>query len=114
MTDKKKFTTIDEYITTFPKETQIILKNIRQTISKALPEAKEKIAYDIPTFAMNGINVVSFAGWKKYISVYPTPKGDTAFQKKIQQYRKAKSTLQFPSEKPVPYELISETATFLK
>src|SRR5438270_643465 len=112
MTNKKQIT-IKEYINTFPENAQTILENVRQTIRKTLPEAKEKIAYDIPTFEVNGINLVSFAGWKKYISVYPIPAGDQAFQEKIQQYRKAKSTLQFPLDEPIPYELISKTATFL-
>ena len=116
MADKKQFITIDEYISTFPQGVQIILKKVRDTIQKALPEAKENIAYDMPTFEINDTNVISFAGWKNYISVYPIPAGDKKFQEKIEQYRnkKAKSTLQFSLNEPVPYDLISKTATFLK
>src|SRR4030088_3004373 len=110
----KKQTTIDEDISTFPEDVQIIIEKVRQTIRRALPEAKEKIAYDIPTFEVNGINLVSFAGWKRYISLYPIPAGDKSFQEKIQQYKKAKSTLQFLVDKPIPYYLIRYTATFLK
>src|SRR5579885_3267066 len=116
MNNKKQYLTIDEYTSTFPEDIQAILEKVRQTIQKAVPEAKEKIAYGIPTFEVNGVNLISFAGWKGYISLYPIPAGDTAFQEKIQHYRskKAKSTLQFPLNKPIPYDVLSQTAMFLK
>ena len=37
MASKAKFTTMDGYIATFPKEVQGILEKIRQTIRKAAP-----------------------------------------------------------------------------
>ena len=51
---KNKFHTINEYINTFPKDVQIILDKISQTIRKAAPEATEAISYGIPTFKLNG------------------------------------------------------------
>jgi uncharacterized protein YdhG (YjbR/CyaY superfamily) len=53
---KNKFHTINEYINTFPKDVQIILDKISQTIRKAAPEAIEAISYGIPTF--NGTPLV--------------------------------------------------------
>ncbi len=114
MINKQHYATIDAYISTFPEDVKGILKKIRQTIQKALPEAKEKIAYEIPTYEVSGKNLISFAGWKGYLSVYPVPAGDETFQKKIQPYKKAKSTLQFPLDAPIPYELIHQAAIFLK
>ena len=49
MTDKKPFTTIDEYISTFPADIQVILEKVRQAIHKAVPEAAETMSYAIPT-----------------------------------------------------------------
>jgi uncharacterized protein YdhG (YjbR/CyaY superfamily) len=43
MTNKKLFTTIDEYIKTCPEDVQSILEKIRQTIRKAAPEAVETL-----------------------------------------------------------------------
>lgn len=114
MADKKQYSSVEEYISDFPTNVQVLLEKVRQTVREALPEAKEKIAYSIPTFEVNGINVISFAGWKNYISLYPIPAGDRTFQGKIQQYKRAKSTLQFPLEKSMPYELIRQTVTFLE
>ncbi len=113
MPDKKIFTTIDEYVSTFPADTQIILAKVRQTIHKAAPAATEAISYGIPTFNLNGKHLVFFAGWKQYISLYPLPAGDEAFQQKIAPYKKEKSTLQFPLDKPIPYDLVAEIVTLL-
>ena len=113
MTDKKLFTTIDEYISTFPADTQAILENVRQAIHKAAPEAVETISYNIPTFDRNGKHVVFFAGWKQHISLYPLPAGDEAFQQEIAHYKRAKGTIQFPLDKPLPYDVVEKIVTLL-
>jgi len=113
MTDKKQFTTIDEYIRTFPVDTQVILEKIRQVIQKAAPDAVETISYNMPTFDLNGKHLVFFAGWKHHISMYPIPAGDETFQQQISHYKRVKSTVQFPLSKPVPYGLVEKIVTFL-
>ena len=113
MADKKLFTTIDEYISTFPSDTQTILEKVRQAIHKAVPEATEAISYGLPAFNLNSKHLVFFAGWKQYVSLYPLPAGDAAFQQKIAPYKKEKSTLRFPLDKPIPYDLIAEIVTLL-
>jgi len=70
MASKTKFTTMDEYVATLPKNVQGILEKIRQTIRKAAPGAVETISYQIPTFKLNGKNLVHFAAWKNHIGFY--------------------------------------------
>src|SRR6516164_4149389 len=113
MSDKKQFTTIDEYISTFPVDTQIVLEKMRQTIQKAAPDAVETISYNMPTFDMYGKHLVFFAGWKHHISLYPIPAGDEAFQEEISHYKKVKSTVQFPLTRPVPYDLVETMVAHL-
>lgn len=105
------FASIDEYIATFPEETQRLLQQMRETIHAAAPEAKEKISYQIPTFALNG-NLISFAAFKKHIGVYPIPAGTEEFQQKVETYRAAKSSLHFPLNQPLPLELIRQLVQF--
>ncbi len=113
MTDKKPITTIDEYISTFPVDTQAILEKMRQAIHKAAPEAVETMSYNMPTFDLNGKHLVFFAGWKHHISLYPIPAGDEAFQQQISHYKKVKSTIQVPLDKPIPYDLVEKIVTLL-
>ena len=103
MASKAKFTTMDAYIASFPKEVQAILENIRQTIRKASPEATETISYQIPTFKLNGRNLVHFAAWKDHIGFYATPSGHMAFKKELSQYKVGKGSIQFPLDKAIPY-----------
>jgi uncharacterized protein YdhG (YjbR/CyaY superfamily) len=114
MKAKTPVTTIDEYISAFPEDIQVILEKIRQAIHEAVPEATETIRYGIPTFDLNGRHLVFFAGWKQSVSLYPLPAGDAAFQQKIAPYKKEKSTLRFPLEKPIPYDLVGEIVSLLK
>ena len=113
MPDKQRFTTIDEYISTFPENTQAVLEKVRQSVHKAAPDAVETISYDMPTFDLNGKHLVFFAGWKHHISLYPIPAGDAAFQEKVASYKRVKSTLQFPLDKPVPYDLVEQIVRLL-
>jgi len=50
----KQYRSIDEYISSFPKNVQDILENIRRVIKESAPEAKEAISYGMPTFKLNG------------------------------------------------------------
>ena len=112
MTSKPKFTTMDAYIASVPKEIQDILEKIRQTIRKAAPGAVEAISYQIPTFKLNGKNLVHFAAWKDHIGFYATPSGNAAFTKELSRYKVAKGSIQFPLEEPIPYDLVTKMVLF--
>lgn len=108
---KNSYNSIDEYILQFPPEIQRILKKIRDVIKKNAPEAEEKISYQMPTFYLNG-NLVHFAAHKNHIGFYPTPSGIAAFENELSEYKRAKGSVQFPLDKPIPYELISKIVEF--
>jgi len=108
----KKFKTMDEYIKTFPNDVQSILEKMRQTIRKAAPEAVEAISYQMPTFKLNGKNLVHFAAWKNHIGFYPTPSGTETFKKELSPYKRTKGSVQFPIELPIPYDLVEKIVIF--
>jgi uncharacterized protein YdhG (YjbR/CyaY superfamily) len=109
--NKVKFNSIDEYIGLFPSEVQDILTTLRKVIKEAAPEATEKISYQMPTFAMHG-NLVHFAAYKKHIGFYPAASGVAAFTDKLVEYKTSKGAIQFPIDKPLPYELIKEIVRY--
>ena len=104
--------TIDEYIKSFPEETQKILVAIRETIKKAAPDTEEVISYRMPTFKLKGKNFVHFAAFKSHIGFYPIPSGIEAFKEELSPYKQGKGSVQFPLDQPIPYELISRIVTF--
>ena len=103
---------IDEYILTFPPETRKMLEEIRGAIRKAAPDATEAISYQMPTFKLNGKNLVHFAGYKNHIGFYPVPSGMEAFKKELSSYKQGKGSVQFPLDKPLPLDLINEIVKF--
>jgi uncharacterized protein YdhG (YjbR/CyaY superfamily) len=109
--ERTKFEDIDSYIASFPEETRALLKQIRTTIRKAAPEAKEIINYGMPTFTLKG-NLVHFAAFKNHIGFYPTPSAIEAFKKELSVYEGAKGSVQFPLAKPIPFDLISRIVEF--
>ena len=109
---KKAFETIDEYIASFPKDVQVILEELRQTIRDCAPDAEERISYGISTFDLNGRHLVHFAAFKKHVGFFPTSSGVTAFKKELSSFKTSKGTVQFPLDKPIPFDLIRRIVDF--
>lgn len=103
--------TVDEYIATFPRDIQDILKQVRATIKIAAPDAEETIKYRIPTFVLNE-NLVHFAALKNHIGFYPTPSGIEEFKRELAEYKLAKGSVQFPIGNPMPLRLMERMVKF--
>lgn len=108
---KKEFSTIDEYIASFPKEIQEILESIRKSIKSSAPNATETISYQMPAFRLNGI-LGYFAAFKNHIGFYPTPSAITQFSKELSNYEFSKGAIKFPLNEPIPLELIKKIVEF--
>ena len=106
-----KFDNIDDYIASFPHETQLILEKLRLTIRKAAPDAKETINYGIPTFTLNG-NLVHFAAFRNHVGFYPTSSGIEAFKKELSVYEGAKGSVKFPISELLPFDLVRKIVEF--
>jgi uncharacterized protein YdhG (YjbR/CyaY superfamily) len=111
ITNKSVPKNIDEYIAGFPDNIQDVLKKIRETIRAAAPDSQEAIKYLMPTFVLNG-NLVHFAAFKNHIGFYPAPSGLNAFKDEILKYKNSKGAVQFPLDKGIPYDLITEIVKF--
>ena len=102
---------IDEYIAAQDEAIQPRLNAIRDTIRAALPEAVEKISYQMPTY-WKGRNIIHFAAFKNHIGLYPGGEAPVVFAEKLKDYKTSKGTIQFPLNKEIPLELIAEIAVW--
>ncbi|MDR2947712.1 MAG: DUF1801 domain-containing protein [Prevotella sp.] len=102
---------IDEYISEFPKDIQSLMKKLRATIKKAVPEATEKISWQMPTFYLKG-NLIHFAGHKKHIGLYPGIEAMEAFKEELTSYKTTKGGIQLPYDKPLPLSLVTKIVKF--
>lgn len=112
-TSNLKFTTVDQYISAFPKVVQKLLKQIRATIKKAAPKATERISYGMPFYEYGGNGIkgrlIYFAAFKKHISLFITPNHTDTLPKEMKLYHVSKATYQFPLDKPFPFSLLEKT-----
>jgi uncharacterized protein YdhG (YjbR/CyaY superfamily) len=88
-----------------------ILQRLREIVHESAPGAEEAIRYGIPTFRLNG-NLVHFAAYKNHIGFYPAPSGIEAFRNELAPYIHGKGTVQFPIDRPVPYDLVRKIVKY--
>lgn len=109
---KTDLKTIDEYISTFPKEVQVKLEKIRQTIRKEAPDAHEEIKWSRPAYSDEERILVMFAAFKHHIGFYITPSTLEAFEEQLSTFKTGKGSIQFSYKKPLPVELIRELTAY--
>ena len=80
------------------------------------PDAEEKINYNLPAISLvkggKRDSQIMFAAYKKHIGFYPYPTTLAHFENELQEYKRAKGSVQFSLSKPIPYELISRMVQF--
>jgi uncharacterized protein YdhG (YjbR/CyaY superfamily) len=110
-----KPTTIDDYIATLPEDRAAIVQKIRETIQQAVPEATETVAYDMPTFELNGHYLVYFAAWKSHIGLYPLYNADEPELRELfAPYTRERNSIHLPYDDPKLYEIIETFSHFRK
>ena len=109
---KTELKNVDEYIRSFPEDIQALLSKIRETIKEKAPEAVEEISYGMPAYRANKKPLVYFSAFKNHIGFYATPTGHTQFADELSIYKQGKGSVQFPLNKPIPYDLIGRIVEF--
>lgn len=111
-TEKKKFTTVNEYIKSFPEDVQFLLEVIRDTIKAAAPLAEEVISYNIPAFKFHGM-LIFYSAYKNHISLsIPPSKVYEVFKYELAEYNVSKSAIQLPYGQRLPLQLITDMTKF--
>jgi len=103
---------VDEYIAGFSGDIQKILTRIRNIILKYAPDAEESISYKMPTYKTFGKTLIYFASFKHHIGLYATPSGHIEFKNELAKFKHGKGSVQFPLDKPIPYDLIKKIVEF--
>ncbi len=107
MIQTSQYPEIDAYLAALPEKARQPLEEIRQIIRKALPDAKETISYQMPSFKLNGM-IAWYAPSKNHYAIYMPPKFLVQFKEQLAQYSQTKSAIHFDYNKPVPESLITE------
>ena len=110
MIEKVEFKNVGEYLAAQPENARTALLELKECILKAEPNATELLNYNIPAYALveNGKREqqIMIAGYKKHVGLYPHPTTMEKFDSELSEYKRAKGSVQFPLDKPLPKELI--------
>lgn len=103
---------MDEYILNQDSSIQPLLHQVRGIIREELPDAQERMSWQMPTF-WKGHNLIHFAAQKKHLGLYPGPEAVEHFAPVLKErgYKYSKGAIQFPYGN-VPLELIQEIAQY--
>lgn len=112
MSERPRFTTVDEYLAGVPSDVRPILEEIRALVKRTVPDAQETISYQMPAFRSERV-FFFYAAFKKHIGIYPPLHGDEALEQELMPYRGEKGNLKFPLGRPMPYDLIARVAAAL-
>ena len=99
--------TVDEYIASVPKEFQAKLKQLRQAIRGAAPDAEERISYGIPYYGYKG-RLAYFRLSLNHLGLYIPPPVIQEHKKELEGYVTAKATVRIPLFKKLPVALIKK------
>ncbi|KRL12753.1 iron chaperone [Schleiferilactobacillus perolens] len=102
-------TIIEEYILAQTKDIQPRLTSVYHTIKAVMPDAAEKISYQMPTFWQHR-NLIHFAAFKNHIGLYPGGTATTVFADQLTGYKTGKGSIQLPNDAPLPLALITDIA----
>ena len=113
-----KFLTIDEYISSQPEKQALLLRELRNAILEAVPDAEETFNYGVPAFSLikNGKRdqQIMIAGFKNHVGMYPHPTVIEKFENELAIFKQGKGSIQFPLDKPLPKALIVKMVKYRK
>lgn len=101
------FQSVEAYINSFRGVAKERVIEMRHIIRKELPDAEERISYNIPAYFVNQKLVIYFAGFENHIGMYPGRTNSDAYNQLAAKYASGKSTARFPHSEPLPKDVIT-------
>jgi len=86
---------VDEYIAALPEHIRKDVQTARLMIRMALPDATEKISWDMPTY-WKGQNLIHFAAHKNHLGIYPGAEAIAHFAPRLAELKTSKGAIQLP------------------
>lgn len=102
----------DAYIAAAPEQFRTLLGRLRAQLSKALPDAKEVMKYDMPGFQIEETIIAGYAAFSKQCGLYVDPGAIAAHADEIASLnlKATKTGITFSASKPITDELVEKLA----
>lgn len=104
---------VDQFLAALPEDRREKLQALREKLLGLAPEAKEKLAWGMPTLWENG-NLIHYAPAKGHIGLYPGPSAIDAVRQTIDDLGlvTTKGSIHLSWTEPLPEELLSALVAF--
>jgi uncharacterized protein YdhG (YjbR/CyaY superfamily) len=99
---------ITRLIQRHPTKQAATLSTLREQIQKLVPGATEKVFYQMPSFEVSGVILLSYEGFKEHNSIFPGPQVINELKQDLEKYKTSKGAIQFDREKLPPLALIKK------
>ena len=96
---------VRRYYAKLPPRVCTRLRRLRALLRAAAPPTVEGISYRIPVLRVEGRALLSFAGWKEHVSVYPVTPGARQEAERLG-FETSKGTIRMPHDRPLPVTLM--------
>lgn len=107
----KNANTVDEYIANSVEESRELMKQLREIIKTTVPEAEERIAWNVPNYKLNGV-LTGFAVYSKHVSLGFSEGGLSDEERKLFEnkgHKTGKGTVQIKFNQEIPVKIIEQT-----
>ena len=106
------YTSFEQYLADQSEAVKAKLLELQSIILEAVPNATPLINYNILAYALieggKRDQQIMIAGFAKHIGFYPGPDTMEVYEESLKEYKRAKGSVQFPLNKPLPKDLIIE------
>lgn len=109
---RKKYADVIAYLADVPLEPRRRINAIRKLVKAQIPNSKEVISYNIPSFKTTKV-FMHVAAFKEHIGVYPPVRKDSRLLQALKPYSNEKGNLRFNLDKPLPTALLIRIAKAL-
>jgi uncharacterized protein YdhG (YjbR/CyaY superfamily) len=103
---KAKPANVDEYLAPLSADKRAALERLRRVIRSAAPNAEECIAYNIPTYRLDGRMLLSFGAAANHCALYAGAHPIKALEAELKGFETSKGTIRFQPDRPLSDTLV--------
>lgn len=113
-----KAKTVDAFLAKLPEDERHVFAILRQMVKEECPAVEESMTYGMPTYMLNGQQLLAFNRQKNYLCLYANPEAVALHREGLKHLDCGKSCVRFkkPSDLPldVAHDIVCDAVRLAK